>query len=51
MGGSSLKMYALVVCMVYLDVEPFGAAGVCTFVPLQWGLMCHQIFSANGNQR
>lgn len=50
MGGSSLKIYVLVVCMMYLDVKPFGAAGVCT-VSLQWGLACHQIFSADGNQR
>lgn len=30
MGGSSLKIYVLVVWMMYLDVKPFGAAGVCT---------------------
>lgn len=28
MGGSSLKIYVLVVCMMYLDVKSFGAAGV-----------------------
>lgn len=50
MGGSSLKIYGLVVFMMYLDVKSFGAAGVCT-VSLQWGLMCHQISRADGNQR
>lgn len=50
MGGSSLKIYVLVVCMMYLDVKPFGAAGVCT-VSLQWGLVCHQISRADGNQK
>lgn len=49
MGGSSLKIYVLVVCMMYLEVKPSGAGGVCT-VPLQWGLVCHQIGSADGNQ-
>lgn len=49
MGGSSLKIYGLVVCMMYLDVKSFGAAGVCT-VSLQWGLTCRQISRVDGNQ-